>query len=154
MNIFILDEDMRKSVIYHPDKHIVKMPVEGAQLLCNAFYKTNEKPPIEIYKPSHLHHPLNQWTSETFNNWIWLAEYVLLLGEEYTFRYGKKHSSVEMVKKLPLPNLPISKRTPFVKCVPEEFKHLDVVEAYRQYFIRDKQHLKQYTKRDIPDWWI
>lgn len=152
MNIFILDENMKKSVIYHPDKHIVKMPLEGAQLLCNAFY-VDDNVPDGIYKESHKNHPLSLWATQSLHNWIWLAEYVLLLGEEYTFRYGKKHQAVELVKKLTIPNLPPIGRTPFVKCVPDEFKHLDVVEAYRQYFIRDKQHLKKYTKRDIPDWW-
>ena len=36
MNIFILDDDEFTSVIYHPDKHIVKMPLEGTQLLCRS----------------------------------------------------------------------------------------------------------------------
>ena len=43
--------------------------------------------------------------------------------------------------------------TPFVKCVPEEFRGLDVVSAYRMYFINYKNDLKKYTKRDTPDWW-
>jgi len=152
MNVFILDEDMRKSVIYHPDKHIVKMPIESAQLLSNAFYLTGNMPK-KVYRPSHLNHPINKWVCESLNNWLWLAEYTLLMGDEYTFRYGKRHQSVEMVKKFTIPELPILGMTPFVKCVPQEFKHLDVVEAYRQYFIRDKKHLKKYTKRDIPEWW-
>ena len=152
MNVFILDKDMKQSIIYHPDKHIVKMPVEAAQLLSNAFYEIGKLPHM-VYKPSHLHHPLNKWVCESLNNWLWLAEYTLLMGEEYSFRYGKKHASVEMVKKFTIPELPIIGMTPFVKCVPEEFRHLDVVEAYRQYFIRDKNHIRKYTKRDIPDWW-
>ena len=143
---------MKQSIIYHPDKHIVKMPVEAAQLLSNAFYKIGKLPHV-VYKPSHLHHPLNKWVCESLNNWLWWAEYTLLMGKEYSFRYGKKHASVEMVKKFTIPELPIIGMTPFVKCVPEEFRHLDVVEAYRQYFIRDKNHIRKYTKRDIPDWW-
>ena len=152
MNIFILDDDIRKSVIYHPDKHIVKMPLEGAQLLCNAFYNTGYIPD-GVYKQSHKNHPINAWVSHSLHNWVWLAEYVLLLGEEYVFRYGREHKSVRLIKKLPIPNLPPIGMTPFVKCVPEEFKNFDVVEAYRQYFIKYKQPLKKYTKRDIPDWW-
>ena len=34
MNIFVLDEDLDKCAEYHVDKHIVKMPLEAAQMLC------------------------------------------------------------------------------------------------------------------------
>ena len=36
MNIFVLDRDLVKSAQAHVDKHIVKMPLETAQLLCTA----------------------------------------------------------------------------------------------------------------------
>ena len=38
MNLFYLDEDLDKSAQYHVDKHIVKMPLEAAQLLCTAVW--------------------------------------------------------------------------------------------------------------------
>ena len=34
MNIFILDKNLDKCAEYHVDKHIVKMPLEAAQMLC------------------------------------------------------------------------------------------------------------------------
>lgn len=34
MNIFYLDDDLETSVKYHVDKHITKMPLEAAQLVC------------------------------------------------------------------------------------------------------------------------
>ena len=34
MNIFILDEDLDRCAEYHVDKHIIKMPLEAAQMLC------------------------------------------------------------------------------------------------------------------------
>ena len=36
MNLFWLDEDPFKSVQYHCDKHVVKMPTEYKQMLCTA----------------------------------------------------------------------------------------------------------------------
>ncbi len=153
MNVFILDEDAQQSVIYHPDKHIVKMPLEATQLLCSVLHYTNEAPSW-IYKPTHTKHPCAIWAMESLSNWVWLREYTILLGKEYTYRYNKTHKSVELAKRLPLPTIPDIGQTPFVKCVPEEFRSLYVVDAYRQYFIRYKQHLKQYTRRDIPDWWV
>ena len=38
MNIFILDEDIDKCAEYHVDKHVVKMILESAQLLCTAHW--------------------------------------------------------------------------------------------------------------------
>ena len=38
MNLFYLDEDLDKCAEYHVDKHIVKMPLEAAQLLCTAIW--------------------------------------------------------------------------------------------------------------------
>lgn len=152
MNIFILDSDIEKSVIYHPDKHIVKMPIEATQLLCNTLYFTGQWEDW-MYKPTHLNHPCSIWARTSLDNWLWLRGYVLELGKEYTFRYSKTHKSVELCKKLIYPNLEELCLTPFVKCVSNEFLYLDVVEAYREYFISEKSHLKKYTKREIPDWW-
>ena len=36
MNLFWLDEDPFKSIEYHCDKHVVKMPTEYKQMLCTA----------------------------------------------------------------------------------------------------------------------
>lgn len=38
MNLFYLDEDLDKAAQYHVDKHIVKMPLEAAQILCTTIY--------------------------------------------------------------------------------------------------------------------
>lgn len=152
MNIFILDENPIKSVQYHTDKHIVKMPIESTQILCTILHMTNQAPHF-AYKPTHQTHPCVKWASESLDNWFWLKEYTLLLGEEYTYRYNKTHKSILIAQQLPEPTLPKIGLTPFAKCVPVEFKHLDIIEAYREYFRHYKNHIKQYTKREIPYWW-
>ena len=38
MNLFYLDEDLDKCAEYHVDKHIVKMPLEAAQILCTTIW--------------------------------------------------------------------------------------------------------------------
>jgi hypothetical protein len=38
MNLFYLDEDLDKAAQYHVDKHIVKMPLEAAQILCTTIW--------------------------------------------------------------------------------------------------------------------
>lgn len=152
MNIFILDEDLKKSVIYHPDKHIVKMPIEATQLLCNTLYLTGQWEDW-MYIPTHLGHPCNLWVSSSLDNWFWLRDYVIELGKEYTFRYHKIHKSVELCKSLPIPQIKSIGLIPFVKCVPDRFKELSVIEGYREYFKSEKEHLKKYTNRDVPNWW-
>jgi len=50
MNIFFLDEDPTLSAQYHVDKHVVKMILETAQLLCGAHHVTPQVP--TKYPPS------------------------------------------------------------------------------------------------------
>ena len=38
MNLFYLDENLDKCAEYHVDKHIVKMPLAVAQILCTAVW--------------------------------------------------------------------------------------------------------------------
>ena len=152
MNIFILDEDPTLSVIYHTDKHIVKMPIESTQILCTVLHNTHQAPDW-AYKPTHKSHPCVQWASESIDNWRWLRNYTILLGNEYTYRYDKQHKSITIAQWLPEPDIKSIGLTPFAKCVPEEFKSLPVVEAYREYFKHCKNHIKQYTRRPTPDWW-
>lgn len=152
MNIFILDENPRRSIIYHTDKHIVKMPVEATQILSTVLHMTSQAPDF-AYKPTHRTHPCVIWASESLDNWKWLRDYTLLMGAEYNYRYGGQHKSVTIAQGLPEPDITSKGLTPFAKCVPEEFKSLPVIEAYRQYFIHYKNHIKHYTKREIPYWW-
>jgi len=46
MNIFFLDWDVKKCAEYHCDKHIVKMILETAQLLCGVHHMTPQVDPL------------------------------------------------------------------------------------------------------------
>ena len=83
MNLFWLDEDPFKSIEYHCDKHIVKMPTEYKQMLSTAhrvldgemyYDKTANGRKIKRWKlkdrkmnknfillVSHVNHPTNIW---------------------------------------------------------------------------------------------
>lgn len=152
MNIFILDKDPVKSVQFHTNKHTIKMIIEYTQILCTVLHHTQQAPHF-AYKPTHQTHPCVKWASKSLDNWLWLKEYTLILGEEYTYRYNKQHKSILIAQQLPEPTLPKIGLTPFAKCVPEEYKELDVVKAYREYFKHYKNHIKHYTRRPIPYWW-
>lgn len=52
MNIFYLSNDPNKAATYMYNKHVVKMILETAQLLCTAHHELGSN--IEIpYKPTH-----------------------------------------------------------------------------------------------------
>jgi phage-related protein len=71
MNIFILDKDPKKIAMYHNDKHVVKMIVETAQLLCTAHHVSGTNGDIP-YRKTHQNHPCSIWARESIENYNWL----------------------------------------------------------------------------------
>ena len=154
MNIFVLDEDVKKCARYHCDKHVVKMILESAQLLCSAYYHTGEEI-LSPYKLTHKNHPCTKWVRESLSNWLWLRDLGLALYDEYKYRYNnKKHKSGEIIKQLPIPLLNDYGLTKRPQAMPIQYMDINTVQAYRNYYIGDKQHLIKYTKRETPNWII
>ena len=108
MNLFYLDEDLDKCAEYHVDKHIVKMPLEAAQLLCTAIWVDEvlgftpralnaeerealnsrkseikhlplEERPLTPYLPMMYNHPCTIWTRSSLDNFEWVHCYALSL---------------------------------------------------------------------------
>ena len=153
MNIFYLDEDMIKNAQYHYNRHVVKMICEQAQILCSAYYSTDNVP-NNIYKATHKNHPCCIWARESLSNWIWLRDMTLVLYKEYQYRYNKTHKSGELVKTLSNPNIVDIGITKRPQAMPEQYKDLNPIIAYRNYYRNEKQHLLQYKNRNVPDWLI
>ena len=152
MNIFVLDYDIEKCVQYHCDKHVVKMCIEYAQLLCSVHLASNPNA-IVPYKITHKNHPCAIWARMSIQNYEYLFSLAVLLGEEYTYRYDKVHKSALAIETLGIPSLPDTGFTTQPKCVHDDFKDTeDVVEAYRAYYIRDKAYFCKWTNRDTPLW--
>ena len=63
MNIFYLDEDPEVAAIVQYNKHVVKMILESAQMLCTAHhcYGDREQKENVPYKQAHLNHPSTIW---------------------------------------------------------------------------------------------
>ena len=158
MNIFLLDWDVRKSAEYHNDKHVVKMILETAQLLCGAHHMTPQVTPHVTpqapYKLSHKNHPCAIWARESLTNYLYLAELGLELCNEYTFRYGKRHKSQDVIEWCII-NKPSINDIGFTeppKAMPDEYKVDDVVESYRNYYKGAKKSFSVWKKRPIPEW--
>ena len=68
MNIFYLDENHETCAQYHCDKHVIKMILETAQLLCCVHWVSGVEAP---YKKTHVNHPSSVWARESLTNYKW-----------------------------------------------------------------------------------
>jgi hypothetical protein len=154
MNIFFLDENPTLSAKYHVDKHVVKMILETAQLLCGVHHSTDQVTDQVPYKLSHKNHPCAIWARESLSNYLYLCELGLELGKEYTYRYGKRHKSIEVIEWCIVnkPNIPDIGFTTPAMAMPDEFKVDSVVESYRNYYIGAKISLASWKNREKPFW--
>lgn len=154
MNIFILDKDVKKNAQYHCDKHVVKMILETAQLLCGVHHMTPQVTPQVPYKLSHKNHPCAIWSRESLSNYLYLCELGLELCKEYTYRYGKRHKSQEVIEWCITnkPNISDKGFTEPAKAMPEEYKVKSVVESYRNYYREAKAGFAVWKNRETPKW--
>ena len=140
MNIFYLDEDPDIAARLQYNKHVVKMVLESAQMLCTAhhYYDNGDHVP---YKPCHINHPSTIWTRSNTEHYYWLYKHMLALGDEYTRRYGKTHLTITKCKK-PLQWAPMGMKTSAFKqppqAMPDEYKNECSIEAYWNYYIGEK----------------
>ena len=154
MNIFILDEDNDLNARYYVDKHIVKIPLEIAQILCSVHHICGEKSDSIPYRLTHKNHPICVWARQSLSNYIWICRIGLSICKEYTYRYGKRHKS-ELVINWCLENLPKVNDIglmQFVQAMPDEYKNPDPIKAYRSYYMGEKRHLFSWKKREVPLW--
>lgn len=151
MNIFVLDSDPILAAQLQCDKHVVKMCLETAQLLCAAF-----EPGIAFYKRTHYTHPCSIWTRASLNNYMWLINHGLALCEEYTYRYGKVHKSMAIIHwcrdNLQLIKFNSIGLTDFAICMPDDAKIGDAVDSYQNYYRKYKANIAVWTNRPIPNW--
>jgi hypothetical protein len=176
MNIFYLHEDTKECAKQHLDKHVVKMILEYAQLLSTAHrlldgyeyegksisgrkamrWKLADQREDNLYMASHMKHPSGIWCRETSGNYLWLYNLWRDLMKEYTFRYGKHHVAEKLIPFLDnLPtNIKNGKITPMPQCMPEQYKVPDSIQAYKNYYIGDKQRFAVWTNRPIPEWYV
>ena len=153
MNIFVLDNDPKTCAEYHCDKHVVKMILESAQLLCGVHWTIGGQAP---YKLSHKNHPCSIWTRECIENYVWLCNMTMELCKEYTYRYGKRHKSEDVLNWCidNKPNLPSKGDiTPFALAMPDECKVANsAVLSYRNYYMTEKRSFSTWKTGRIPSW--
>ena len=149
MNIFVLDKNPHVAAMYACDKHVVKMILESAQMLCSV-----QPEGTAPYKRSFYNHPCTKWVRASVANYDWLIEHARALCTEYTRRYGKVHKSEKVIDWCDTnrPELPDVGLTPFAQAMPEDYKNEDAVEAYRTYYRNDKRRFATWKDVDPPAW--
>jgi hypothetical protein len=156
MNIFVLDKNPKQCAIYHNNRHCIKQLLETAQLLCGVHWMT-EGGQYEIpYKLSHKNHPCAIWARECYENYIWLCDLGLELCVEYTYRYGKRHKSQDIIEWCLLNRPNISEKgdiTPFALAMPDECKVGTAIDSYRKYYQVEKRNLANWKNREVPEWY-
>ena len=151
MNIFYLHKDPVEAAKLQYNKHVVKMILESAQMLCTAHhhYGNNTVP----YKKAHYNHPSTIWVRQNSKQYRWLFHHMLALGAEYTKRYGKKHLSIDKcfgpLSFLP-PNIPKNEEfSQPPQAMPDEYKHECSIQAYWNYYIAEKSAIANLKKETV-----
>jgi len=175
MNIFVLDKSPIISAQMQCDKHIVKMPLETAQMLCSVFHRHGQGDKVP-YKEAHKNHPCTLWAGDSADNFSWLVQHGMELCFEYTRRYNKIHKCQQVIMDIretdwgTLQYKPME-ITPHPQCMPDKYKCIreggylteqmssqyggnDAVLAYRRYYVNDKKDIAKWEKsRPMPDWY-
>lgn len=157
MNIFYLDQDPKKAAEYHNDKHVIKMLLETAQLLCTCqvFFGNEDK---ELYRVTHVNHPSSIWVRESADNYRWTYELFVELQKQYGWRYGKIHMSYRKLRDIlmiPPPEIPEIGLTPVRLAMPDVYRTSDPVESYRKYYNEEKARFSAWTlPATVPHWFI
>ena len=132
------------------DCHVVKMPLEYAQLLSTTYYFYEQIPPSG-YKKTHAGHPCTIWTAQSARHWHTVAQLAFAALREYTRRFGRVHKCwfkiAAMVRCPPVfhgkppcfkPETKLAEMGDFIDvplCMPKTFHHPRATVAYAQYYL-------------------
>jgi hypothetical protein len=169
MNRFLIDHHPDAIAKQLCDKHIVKMPLEEAQMLCTSIW--HHAPEYaeehELYKPVHQKHPCTLWAMKTRANFVFAFNLYTSMLCEYNYRYGKWHGAGNPSTTNPDARpqhllyakryIPDGQLTAHPQCF-SGHDHCKTDEdwpimAYRAFYIVDKSSFARYDKgREYPSW--
>ena len=152
MNIFYLHKDPAEAAKLQYNKHVVKMILESAQMLCTAHHEIMGDDANVPYKRAHVNHPSTVWARRSAQNYVWLYDHFVALAQEYKKRYGKDHLSYTKcepyLRFLP-GGLPYTGFTQPPQAMPDEYKDECSLQAYWNYYINDKKHIANLNKEKL-----
>jgi len=136
MNVFYISRDPKIAAQNMINKHVVKMPLESAQLLSTAHREYGDEREC-FYKRTHVNHPSAVWVRASTQHYNWVYEHMIALGEEYTKRYNRSHLTIEKMKEVlknPPKGMPNNGFTPPPQCMPDIYKRDCTIAAYKAYY--------------------
>lgn len=152
MNIFATDTDPRKAARDLCDRHVPKMIVESAQMLCSV-HPAGAAP----YRRCFVNHPCTLWTAASVGNYMWLVDHADEMCREYSSRWGSRtHKTQEVIAwaRANIPSLPDLGVTPFAMAMPDQYKSQDPVHSYRLYYCREKSRFAHWADMaKVPRWY-
>lgn len=179
MNLFWLHPNIQQNVEWHVDSHVVKIILEATQLLCTAHrvldgveYEDRSKSGRKIrwwrlsddreellYNATHVNHGCAIWTRNTLGNYLVTAKYGMQLCSEFQYRFNKSHGCQHLLEYLflnePKNINPAYMVTEKYLAMPDCYKVTnDPYQSYRNYYVNEKTHLRKYTHRKVPEWFI
>jgi len=162
MNRFIIEKTPQEIASSLCDQHVVKMPLEEAQMLCTTLWHHAPEYAEEndLYKPVHQKHPCTLWAMECRMNFMWATNLYVAMLQEYTKRYHKVHGASKHYDAIFLGTKLIPNTTNFITPHPQCFSgHDDLktdeffpIEAYRKFYIVDKSRFARYNYTNKPQW--
>jgi len=160
MNRFIIEKTPQEIAASLCDQHVVKMPLEEAQMLCTALWHHAPQYAEDnnLYKPVHQKHPCTLWAMETRSNYSFAWRLYIAMLVEYEVRYGKKHGAGKHKFALlkGMGYIPMGKLTQHPQCFSglDELKTDEFypIEAYRKFYIADKLDFARYKYTTKPSW--
>jgi len=156
MNIFFLSINPEVCAIMHCDKHVRKMILEYAQMLCTAHHVCGRYKNPKLYKISFKNNPCTVWARTTSGNYVYLYILFINLCKEYTRRFGKIHATQKQLECclffIPI-YIPSGNITKVHQAMPEKCKHNRDTQAYHTYYNIEKSYFAVWTNTTVPYWY-
>ena len=161
MNIFYLDKRPDDAAEMHCDKHCVKMILEYAQMLSTAHrILDGDGAHHALYKIAHKNHPSTIWTRSSKQHYDWLFRLFRMLSAEYSLRYShdvfkvhKTWNKLNKILEIAPKNIKDNGWVDPPQCMPDHCKDDDVVTAYRNYYILEKNNFAVWKYSGTPEWY-
>ena len=164
VNFFYLDTNPSKCAKYYCDKHVLKIPIEIAQILSKIHHILKTKIDLKkIYANSKVvKETLGPylWSLTSLDNYIWTCDLGLELINEYKYRYGKPTHKTELVliylKENP-PPIESKGITPFIMTNKYDmFQYIssNPITNARYNYAEMKCSNDKWTKRTKPKWFV
>jgi hypothetical protein len=107
---------------------------------------------------THANHGSAVWARTSKVNYDWLFQLYKSLNDEFNYRWGKDHACwLNWHNFLASPPKNISTIGDFTEppqMMPDAYKNSSAIEAYREFYRRDKSTFATWSTRESPSWYL